>query len=74
METVKEIARIRDGGSLIVETQTGKRYFLDWGIGSATRGELFKSSKTELRGEKVEVHEAKQILSLIRSQIPGYNV
>lgn len=39
MKIIKEIARMRDGWSLLVECE-GVRYFYDNGIGSHTKGEL----------------------------------
>lgn len=76
MKIVKEIARMRDGGSLLIECE-GIRYFYDYGIGSETKGELFFVSEfngvTTLRFARVPHPENRLIINAIYNQVPNYS-
>jgi hypothetical protein len=73
MKTVTEIARKRDGGSLLVEYE-GIRYFYDHGIGSKTHGKLFYPDILNPRSAEVPSVRSIEVIEAIKSQIKGYNV
>jgi hypothetical protein len=49
-QRIKELGRVRDGGSLLLEFD-GEKYFVDYGIASKTRGRIYRGVRRE--GEPV---------------------
>lgn len=68
MKSVRVIALVKDGGSIIFACD-GERYILDQAINSKTHGRIFKMQPTGSERDKMVDAEAERMLkSLLREQ------